>query len=43
MDMYGNLRDLHTEINDTMYITKSVNWDNENYMWRHIVVKDKGI
>ena len=43
MDMYGNLRDLHTEINDTMYITKSVSWDNENYMWRHIVVKDKGI
>jgi hypothetical protein len=40
---YGHLTDLNPDNRDTIYITEPTNWDSDNFIWQHVVVKDSGI
>ena len=43
MDSYGRLKNLTSEINDTIFITKPLNWNTDSFLWQHIVIKDNGV
>ena len=43
MDNYGNLMNLNPDNRDTIFIKEPINWNSENYIWQHIIVKNGGL
>ena len=43
MNKYGYLMDLNPDNRDTIFINEATNWDNDNFIWQHVVVKDDGV
>ena len=40
---YGSLLEINPDKKDTIFITEETDWDKENYIWQHIVIKNEGI
>ena len=43
MNSYGHLMDLNPDNRDTIFITEQTNWNSENYVWQHVVIKNGGL
>lgn len=43
MDNYGYLMSLNPDDKDTIFITEPTYWNNENYIWQHVVVKSNAV
>ena len=43
MDSYGHLMSLNPDDKDTIFITEPTDWNSENYIWQHIVVKSGAV
>ena len=40
---YGSLQEINPDKKDTIFITEETDWEKENYIWQHIVIKNGGI
>ena len=43
MNKYGHLMNLNPDNRDTIFITEPTYWNNENYIWQHVVVKSDAV
>lgn len=43
INKFGFIEEINPDNKDTIFITEETDWDKENYIWQHIVIKNEGI